>query len=247
MGDFNNDGVLDLAYATQGKDNTRGTVSILLGDTPGTFQVPQSYSTFTHNFGGDYGPTSRGGVIGDFTSSGNVDLAVLAGGACPEESPLLDVFPGNGDGSLGDPIAATPSPRCHGGDSTLRSADLTDSGTLDLLFLGFSDNTGQNQGEVASGNGDDTFTLFSSFSLGAAPGQNMVLGDFDGDGFPDVAVLECNGNGKSIEILLQGASGTKTFTSKSLNGIGECRGANVRYQCQRHQCRVLQREGRRHF
>ncbi len=228
LADFNGDGVLDLAYATQGKDiNARGAVSILLGDTPGTFKVPRSYSTFTINFGGDGGPTPRGGVFGDFTSSGKVDLAVLAGGGCPGDSPLLDVFPTNGDGSLGDPIAATPIPTCHGGDRTLRSADLAKNGTLDLLFLGFPDIGGSNQGVVASGNGDGTFTLFSSFPIGAGAGQglNMVVGDFNGDGFPDVAVLECSvSNVKSIEIFLQGAGGTKTFTSTSLNGIGVCSG-----------------------
>ncbi len=229
--DFNGDGVLDLAYAIQGKDNTRGAVSILLGDTPGTFKVPRSYSTFTRNFGGDGGPTARGGAFGDFTSSGKVDLAVLAGGGCPGESPLLDVFPANGDGSLGDPIAATLIPACHGGDSTLRSADLAKNGTLDLLFLGFSFGFGQNRGVVASGNGTGTFTLFSSFSIGQAgegQGRNMVVGDFNGDGFPDVAVLACNVgqffNHKSIEIFLQGAGGTKTFTSRSLNEIGLCSG-----------------------
>ena len=230
LADFNNDGVLDLAYAIQGKDNTRGAVSILLGDTPGTFKVPRSYSTFATHFGndGNPGPTPQGGVFGDFTSRGKVDLAVLASGGCPENHPLIEVFLGNGDGSLGDPIAATPIPACHGGDSTLRSADLANNGTLDLLFLGFASDIGQNQGVVASGNGNGTFTLFSSFPIGAGQqGLNMVVGDFNGDGFPDVAVYGCGGPTSNIEIFLQGAGGTKTFAIKSLlpvNPISPCIG-----------------------
>jgi uncharacterized repeat protein (TIGR01451 family) len=226
--DFDGDNVLDVAFATVGKDNTRGGVSILLGDTPGTFDVARGYSTFTKNFGNDGGPTNRGGVFGDFTSDGKVDFAVLAGGGCPTDSPLIDVFPGNGDGSFGDPIAATPIPSCHGGDSTLRSADLRKNGTLDLVFLGFANGLGQNQGVVASGNGNGTFALFSSFGFAAGTQQamNMVLADFNGDGFPDVAVSELSGcppNRHAIEVFLQGAGGTRTFTSKSiLPVIGDC-------------------------
>ncbi len=49
----------------------------------------------------------------------------------------------------------------------------------------------------------------------------MVLGDFNGDGFPDVAVYESIvGVGcapfRNIAIFLQGAGGTKTFATKSL-------------------------------
>jgi uncharacterized repeat protein (TIGR01451 family) len=223
VADFDRDGVPDVAYATVGKDNTRGAISILFGDAPGTFDVPRSYSTFARNFGGDGGPTPWGGVFGDFTSDGKMDFAVLAGGGCPGENPLIDVFPGNGDGSLGDPISAAPIPACHGGNSTLRSADLDKNGTLDLLFLGL----GQNQGVVAAGNGNGTFTLFGSFPLATGQGANMVLADFNGDGFSDVAVFESVGcffpNAVvNVEVLLQGAGGTKTFTSKSLlsvNGI----------------------------
>jgi uncharacterized repeat protein (TIGR01451 family) len=229
LADFDGDGVPDLAYATQGKDNTRGAVSILFGATPWAFDVPRSYSTFTRNFGSDGGPTTRGGVFGDFAGNGKVDFAVLTSGGCPENGPLLAVFPGNGDDSFGDPIAATPIPSCHGGDSTLRSADLDKDGKLDLVFIGFDNGLGQNFGEVASGNGNGTFTLFSSFGFAGSTAQarNMVLGDFDGDGFPDVAVSEnppvCDGVVRHrIEVFLQGA-GTKTFTSTSMLAVnGDC-------------------------
>ena len=228
VADFDGDGFPDLAYGTQGKDNTRGAVSVLLGDMPGTFDVPRSYSTFAKNFGGDGGTPPRSGVFGDFTGNGKVDFAVLTSGGCPEDGPLLAVFPGNGAGSFGDPIAATPNPQCHGGDSTLRSADLDKDGKLDLVFIGFANGLGQNFGEVASGNGNGTFTRVSSFGFAGSTQQavNMVLADFDGDGFPDVAVSEnsgCPPNRHAIEVFLQGAGGTKTFTSKSILPVaGDC-------------------------
>ena len=95
VADFDGDGFLDLAYGTQGKDNTRGAVSILFGDTPGAFDVPRSYSTFAKNFGADGGTTPRDGVFGDSTGNSKVDFAVLTSGGCPEDGPLLAVFPGN--------------------------------------------------------------------------------------------------------------------------------------------------------
>jgi uncharacterized repeat protein (TIGR01451 family) len=228
VADFDGDHILDLAYGTQGKDNTRGAVSVLLGDMPGTFDVPRSYSTFAPNFGGDGGTPPRSGVFGDFTGDGKVDFAALTSGGCPENGPLLAVFPGNGAGLFGDPIAATPNPQCHGGDSTLRSADLDKDGKLDLVFIGFANGLGQNFGEVASGNGNGTFTRVSSFGFAGSTQQavNMVLADFDGDGFPDVAVSELSGcppNRHAIEVFLQGAGGTKTFTSKSILPVaGDC-------------------------
>lgn len=217
-GDFNGDGVMDFAVPTVGGDQARGGVSIMLGKTPGTFQAPRIYQAL----GGDF----RGGglAFGDFTSDGHADLAVLAGFHCPPDN-LLDVFPGHGDGSLGDSMPATPAPGCGGGNQRLRSVDLDNDGKLDLVFLGFDNGLGQNQIVVASGNGNGTFTLFSSFTL-AVGGINLVLGDFNGDGFPDVAVFEpgsCAPDRADIEVFLQGAGGTKTFTSKSiLPVVGDC-------------------------
>ncbi len=221
--DFNGDGVLDLAYATQGKDNTRGAVSILLGDTPGTFKVPRSYSTSTTGFGGgsEEDPTPRGGVFGDFTSSGNVGLAVLAVlTSIDVPSPIIDVFPGNADGSLGDAITAALWPpsgaQFH---NTLRSADLAKTGTLDLLFFHLNFSGGPDLGQVASGNGNGTFTFLSPFGFPGSP-LNMVLADFNGDGFPDLAVYTCGPFTRNIAIFLQGAGGTKTFATKSLLPVG---------------------------
>ena len=219
--DFDKDGVLDLAFATMGKDNTRGGVSILFGDTPGTFDVPRSYSANYKGFA--HGAPARGGVFGDFTGDGKADLVVVDGGTDGfVPSPLLDTFRGNGDGSFADAITALPwDPGHSGSSSTLRSADLDKNGTLDLVFFG------PQSGLVASGYGDGTFTNFGGFGYNAGVPANMVVADFNGDGFPDLAIFEgigCSFPNAStqVEILLQGAGGTKTFSTKStvpVNGI----------------------------
>ena len=63
VGDFNGDGVQDLAVANQGSNN----VSVLLGNGDGTFQAAR-------NFDAGRSPVSI--VVGDFNGDGVQDLAV---------------------------------------------------------------------------------------------------------------------------------------------------------------------------
>jgi hypothetical protein len=63
VGDFNGDGVQDLAVANNGSNN----VSVLLGNGDGSFQAAQ-------NFGVGSSPWSL--AVGDFNGDGKPDLAV---------------------------------------------------------------------------------------------------------------------------------------------------------------------------
>jgi hypothetical protein len=82
VGDFNGDGYLDLAVAN---DYAGGSsVTVLLGNGDGSFQVPRSYAT--------WGATSV--AVGDFDKDGHLDLAVAGPG------PPVSIFLGNGDGTF---------------------------------------------------------------------------------------------------------------------------------------------------
>src|SRR3989442_15554132 len=82
VGDFNRDGIQDLAVANFGSN----TVSVLLGNGDGTFRPP-----LTVVVGG--GPASV--AVGDFNGDGVQDLAVANSG-----SNTVSVLLGNGDGTF---------------------------------------------------------------------------------------------------------------------------------------------------
>jgi hypothetical protein len=80
VGDFNGDGVLDLAVANYFSDN----VSVLLGNGDGSFQDASSFAA---------GRDPRSVAVGDFNGDGLLDLAVANAGG-------VRVLLGNGDGSF---------------------------------------------------------------------------------------------------------------------------------------------------
>jgi hypothetical protein len=81
VGDFNGDGILDLAVANAGSNN----VSVLLGKGDGTFLAAQSFPAGSH-------PASV--AVGDFNGDGIPDLVVANWGG------NVSVLLGKGDGSF---------------------------------------------------------------------------------------------------------------------------------------------------
>jgi hypothetical protein len=77
-------------------------------------------------------------------------------------------------------------------------------------------NAGDSTATILLGNGDGTFVNKSTISVGNDP-TSLVVGDFNGDGIPDLAVANTGGtsifNGNSVSILL--GNGDGTFTAKS--------------------------------
>src|SRR6516225_109617 len=89
VGDFNGDGIPDLAVANRGTDifyHDDGSVSVLLGNGDGTFQAAR-------NFAAGLEPWSV--AVGDFRHNGILDLAVANHG-----SNTVSVLLGNGDGTF---------------------------------------------------------------------------------------------------------------------------------------------------
>jgi Bacterial Ig-like domain (group 3)/FG-GAP-like repeat len=179
IGDFNNDGIQDLAVA----NSTDSTISILLGNGDGTFTAAPG------------SPVSAGIAsfpfflaVGSFNSKndGNADLAVVNG-----QDNSVSILLGNGAGGF---TPATVSP-IHFPNATglcpIVAADFNGDGLIDLAVADFNNNTVY----ILLGNGDGTFLFTSQSPVGVGPSPfSMTALDYNGDGITDLAVANYSYN-----------------------------------------------------
>ncbi|WP_263383328.1 FG-GAP-like repeat-containing protein [Granulicella arctica] len=174
IGDFNKDGIPDLAITNLG-DNT---VRVLLGNGGATpsYKAPVAYTT---------GRAPYGVVVGDFNNDGKADLAVsnLVSGTV---SILLGIGDGTfqaqqsyNTGSTGTPGAMT-FPEPYG----LTIADFNKDGFQDLVTTNMTEGTIS----ILLGNGDGSFAAPTSTPVGKDAFLSVVA-DFNGDGNPDLMVV----------------------------------------------------------
>jgi hypothetical protein len=86
LGDFNNDGIQDLAMAHRSSPG----ISVLLGNGNGTFRMPSNL---------DVGDRPGSIAVSDFDGDGNHDLAVASAFELAA-SPNVSVLLGNGNGTF---------------------------------------------------------------------------------------------------------------------------------------------------
>jgi hypothetical protein len=147
VGDFNGDGIPDLAVV-----NTLGnSVSILLGNGDGTFRPRVDYAV---------GPTPRSVAVADFNGDGIPDLAVANSGG-----DSVSVLLGNGDGSFRPRVdyATGPFP------VSVAVADVNGDGTPDLVTA----NALGDSVSVLLGVGDGTFGPKVDYAAGPAPTSDL--------------------------------------------------------------------------
>src|SRR5438034_911093 len=190
-GDFNRDGVLDLATANYGSNN----VSVLLGNGDGTFQPARTFATAGFN------PVTV--AVGDFNGDGRPDLAVTNGanttsGAVPGN---LAVLLGNGDGTFQAArtidVGITPA--------FVAVRDVNGDGRPDLAVANFR----SNDASVLLGNGDGTFQAPRNFDTGTGP-LSIAVGDVNSDGQADLAVANFDFNIRgpnTVSVLLGNGDG----------------------------------------
>ncbi len=182
-GDFNGDGILDLAVGS----SLLQSVIILPGNGDGTFTYHGSVAT-----GGAF-PSF---VVGDFNGDGIADLAVLNTSA-----GIVTLLLGNGDGSF---TPAATAPAATGSNAAaIGVGDFNGDGSADLAVA--NDDPSGGSLTILLGSGMGTFTAAASPATGPGP-ASIGVGDFNGDGVPDLAVG--NGTDGTLTILLGNGDGT---------------------------------------
>ena len=210
VADFNNDGALDLAVANSEADS----VSILLGDGNGAFRTAAVYASG--------GALANSIAVGDFNADGTPDLAVVNGCAtyynltC-SPSGSVGVLLGNGDGTFQPPVAYG-----SGGNTAnfVAVADFNGDGIPDLAVANQGPSAAGGAGVLGLllGNGDGAFQPAVTFDSGGSLAASVSVGNFNGDGQPDLAVVnECDNrwncaNG-AVGVLLNSTSNFSLFTS----------------------------------
>jgi hypothetical protein len=157
-GDFNGDGVADLAVTNQYDNN----ISIFLGVGNGSFGAATYFAV-------GIGPVSV--AVGDFNGDGKLDLAVVNYG-----NPSVSILLGDGTGSF----SAATNYTVGMNPTDIAIADFNGDGKLDLAVM----NSGYGSVSIFLGTGTGSFGAPTSF---AASGSKLAIGDFNGDGKLDLA------------------------------------------------------------
>ena len=148
-------------------------------------------------------------VVADFNHDGKLDLAVADNGNYSTgDNGGVRILLGNGDGTF------QPAQLVNAGNNPtfIATGDFNGDGKTDLVVsdLGALPSGGSGNLAVLLGNGDGTFQTPIALSAGVNPSA-MAMGDFNGDGKLDIAVIDfgnLSGNNGALYILLGNGDGT---------------------------------------
>lgn len=178
-GDFNGDGILDLAAVWSAGSTGLPAITILLGKGDGTFAPATTQPAVPL-----VSPTSV--TSGDFDGDGKLDLAIA-----DASSSSLIILHGNGDGTFKQVSGQSNCAGCN----YVATADLNGDGKLDLVSLSGGDTIA-----IFLGNGDATFQPGITEGVGNGA-QAVAIADFNGDGRLDIAAV--NSTDGTVSVLLQ--------------------------------------------
>src|SRR5439155_15868356 len=156
---------LDLAVT----NDVSATVSVMIGTGGGALAPRVDYATAN---------SPRSVVITDLNGDGSPDLAMAA------QAGFASVLLGTGGGTF----AARVDYRVGALVNCLTVADVNRDGSLDLVTA----NANSQGVSVLLGRGDGTFLATNEEYLGFSSPQWVAAGDFDGDRFSDLAVVDFN-------------------------------------------------------
>ena len=198
VGDFNGDGIPDMAVANSGSNS----VSVLIGNGDGSYWLAANFNVGTY-------PAAI--ATGDFNHDGHLDLAVVNGN--PNENGVggsVTIMPGRGNGDFAQPFGTYSVGYVP---TALAIGDFDGDGNPDIAVVVSNPNPFLNSGYVSllMGKPDGTFQAGNNYAAGIGS-TSIAAGDFNGDGKLDLAVgAAINGNilnpQSNVTILINNGSG----------------------------------------
>ena len=206
LGDLNGDGILDIA--STGYGGADGRVSVMLGNSDGSFRARLSFSSGEQN--------GSAVNLGDVNGDGNLDL-IVAGQLAPSGAAAIHL--GNGNGTFQRPSTYLMDPSAA---HSIEAVDLNGDGALDLISAG-EGISGEGMTTVRLGNGNGTFGAIVSY--GGGGGSSLAIGDLNGDGVLDIATAgylvaptAAGGGGARLGAATNGVGALNTFSLATRTG-----------------------------
>lgn len=194
IGDFNNDGMIDVVAA----NNLANRIEVRLGNNTGTFVTSA-----------DIGSSPIDVKVGDVNNDGNKDI-VSSDYDTGLNSYKIQTYLGVGDGTFGSAISSTTS-----ATDKIALVDINNDGNLDVAQILYVPSS---RLVFRLGNGTGNFAAPSNIITGI--GYLPCFDNFNGDGFidfvapgPGVSVTKYHGNGTGTFTV------AGTYNASSLNTI----------------------------
>ena len=181
VGDFNGDGIADIAVGTQaiaGATPVSASISILLGNGDGTFQAARKLNTTLNN---------GSMVAGQFVSGGKLDILSVDPNASGTNNAVLFQGDGTGGGTVGTPFSLGGMTLVNG----VAAADLNRDGNQDFVITGIV--YGVWCFANVNGNGNGTFGSPTLNAVGSNP-LAVIVGAFNSNSYPDIVVADSVAN-----------------------------------------------------
>lgn len=205
----------------------------------------------------DAGPNPGAIAVADFNGDGKPDVIIANNGAFGPSGQVnghVNVLLNQGSGSFVSVQSAVPNLVLWG---MVAVADFNQDGKLDIAVSGINSSSNSEQVAILLGNGDGTFQAPSSQEIVAAGDYpvSIAIGDFDGDGLPDIAVALVNDS--TLQIIKNTGSGNfqnggsvptcsnpRSIAVADLNGDGK---QDIAVACQAGTVAAMLGDGAFHF
>ncbi len=201
VGDFNNDGIPDVALSCLGAPSS---IFVMLGHGDGTF-VSSGVLPGLSNI-----------VVGDFNRDGKLDIVAQGQSG---SSQVIYFYAGNGDGTFA--AAVTTTLASFHFYTSVKAVDVNNDGYPDLAmgnFVAQSNNTVDIFANLQNGTfgapGPAGTVPNVSIAVGAYPASNdttILTGNFFGTGLTDIAVVD-TGSGNPGVFVAQNTSSGNTYS-----------------------------------